>query len=96
MRGVNGAVGATHTMSLLVRGGKEVNFTVVQTPGRVSEGYRRPQRQSGPKRAIPLDGDGATGNAVVCMDKDIILKTDLPRAEEVKIPADILVTNAGG
>ena len=32
MRGVNGTTGSTHSLSLLVRGGQEVKFDVVQKP----------------------------------------------------------------
>jgi hypothetical protein len=96
MKGVNGAVGATQTMSLLVRGGKEVKFTVVQTPGehaKVTIGRNDAPDQKGRYR---LTVTVPPGTPSLRMDKDIILKTDLPRADEIKIPADIFVTNPGG
>ena len=42
-----------------------------------------------------LTVDGAARNAPFRMDKDLILDTNHPRATEIKIPADIIVTNSG-
>ncbi len=93
MRGVNGAVGATQTLSLLVRGGKEVNFTVVQTPGKHAQVTIAPNNSADQKGRYRLTVTVPPGTPSSRMDKEIILKTDLPRADEIKIPADILVTN---
>jgi uncharacterized cupredoxin-like copper-binding protein len=90
-RGVNGVVGATHSMTLLVRGDKVVNFEVVQKPGKYAELTVEKTDQKGRHR---LTITVPPGTPSVRMDKEIILKTDDPRAAEIKIPADIIVTNS--
>jgi hypothetical protein len=89
MMGVSGALGATHSLSLLVRGGQEVNFKVVKKPENVDVTIA-PMSQKGRYRltvAVP------PGSSSANIQEDIILQSDHPRATEIKIPAKIAITN---
>jgi hypothetical protein len=92
MIGVSGALGATHSLSLLVRGGKEVNFKVVKKPEKIDVTIA-PMKEKGRYRltiAVP------PGSSSANIQEDIILQTDHPRATEIKIPAKIAITNVSG
>jgi hypothetical protein len=93
-RGVNGAVGATTAMNLLVRGEKKVHFEIVQKPGDYAELTIDENKSNDKKGQYRLTISVPPGTPSVRMDKDIILKTDHPSAAEIKIPADIIVTNS--
>ncbi len=94
MRGVNGSVGATHSLNLLVRGGTPVKFDIVQKPDDkfdVTIAHNDAPSQKGRYRltvAIP------PGTPPAHIEKEIIIKTDHPRAAEIKIPVSIIITNS--
>jgi hypothetical protein len=90
---VTRAEGITKDVSLLVRGDKETKFEVARKPERLevaivsgesSTSGRYHMRVTVPK--------GTTAGRIEGM---IILKTDNPKAAELKIPVDIFVSNAG-
>ncbi len=89
----NSAVGGTTSMSVHVRGGEDVVFTVIQKPGENVEISITPygEKQKGRHR---LTATVPPGTPPGRMDKDLILHTTHPRASEIKIPADIIVTNS--
>ena len=89
----NGTVGGTTSMSVNVRGGEDVIFTVLQKPGENVEVSVTPygDNQKGRYRLTVTVPPGTPPGR---MDKDLILHTTHPRASEIKIPADIIVTNS--
>ena len=63
MTGVDGATGATLAVSLLVRGGKEVHFEVVQTPDERVGIEINPFDDANQQRAISIDRQDSAGHA---------------------------------
>ena len=95
MRGVSGTNGATHSLSLLVRGGKDVIFDVVQKPDdRFGVQITRNDAAPNQKGRWRLTLTIPPGTAPAHIEKEIILKTDHPRATEIKIPVSIIITNS--
>ena len=92
MTGVNGKVGATHSLTLLVRGGKPTKFEVTEKPEILNVTIAEDPAQKGKYRltvAIP------PGTPPTAIDNEmIVVKTDHPRATELKIPVKIVVTNS--
>jgi hypothetical protein len=95
MKGVDGASGATRSLSLVVRGGKPVKFEVVQKPdadiGVAITPYDGPNQQGRYRLTVTVP----PGTPPARFEEEIILKTDHPRAAEIKIPVSIIVTNSG-
>jgi hypothetical protein len=91
---VNGAEGGKGSVSMLVRGGNEVNFTIAQKPGENVRVTVDPDETGKQKGKYRLTVTVPPGSSPARMDKDIIIKTDHPRAAEIKIPTDIIVTNS--
>jgi Protein of unknown function (DUF1573) len=92
---VNGANGGTTFMSVNVRGGEKVKFVVVQKPGEhvdITITPYDPKNENGRYRMTMTVPPGTPASR---MDKDLIIRTNHPRATEIKIPADIIVTRLG-
>ena len=94
MKGVNGASGATRSLSLLVRGGKSVKFEVKQKPdadiGVAITPYDGPNQQGRYRLTVTVP----PGTPPARFEEEIILKTDHPRAAEIKIPVSIIITSS--
>ncbi len=93
---VNGANGGTSFMSVNVRGSEEVTFDVVQKPGEhveISFAKFNGEQQKGNRYRMTVTVP--PGTPASRMDKDLIIHTSHPRATEIKIPADIIVTRLG-
>jgi len=92
MTGVSSKVGATHSLTLLVRGGRPTTFEVTHKPEILKITIAEDPAQKGKHRltvAIP------PGTPPTAIDNDmIVVKTDHPRATELKIPVKIVVTNS--
>ena len=92
MTGVSSKVGATHSLTLLVRGGRETKFDVIQKPEILKITITEDPAQKGKYRltvAIP------PGTPPMAIDNQmIVVKTDHPRTTELKIPVKIVVTNS--
>ena len=91
MTGVSGVTGATQSVSMLVRGGKPTKFEIIQKPDdRLGVEIVPFEDQKGRYR---LTVTVPPGTPAAHIDKDIILKTDHPRASEIKIPTSIIITD---
>jgi hypothetical protein len=95
MRGVSGKNGATHSLSLLVRGGKDVLFEVVQKPDdrfdiQIARNDAAPNQKGRWRLTLTIP----PGTPPAHIEKEIILKTDHPSATEIKIPVSIIITNS--
>jgi hypothetical protein len=93
---VNGSNGGTTFMSVNVRGTEDVHFDVVQKPGEhveISFVKFNGEQQKGNRYRMTVTVPAGTPPSR--MDKDLIIHTTHPRATEIKIPADIIVTNLG-
>jgi hypothetical protein len=93
MTGVSGPIGGTNSLSLIVRGGKQVNFKVVKKPETIDVTIAPydAAKQNGRYRltvAVP------PGSSPANIQDDIIIQTDHPRATEIKIPVRITITNS--
>jgi hypothetical protein len=89
---VSGTSGGTHSLNVLVRGGNEVNFTVEQKPRDdllVTIARNEDPKQKGRYRLTVAVPPGTPPGHI---DRDIIIKTDHPRASEIKISVDIKIT----
>lgn len=92
MTGVSSKVGATHSLTLLVRGGRPTKFEVIEKPKILNVTIAKDPAQEGKYRltvAIPA------GTPPTSIDSEmIVVKTDHPRATELKIPVKAVVTNS--
>jgi hypothetical protein len=93
MTGVNSARGATHSVNLLVRGGKEVKFEVAKKPENIDVTIA-PSEAANQKGRYRLTVAVPPGSSPARIQEEIILKSDHPRASEIKIPVFILITNS--
>ena len=93
MTGVSGARGGTHSLNLLVRGGKEVNFKVVKKPENI-EVTIAPNESSNQKGRYRLTVAVPPGSSPANIQDEIIIGTDDPRAAEIKIPVRITITSS--
>jgi len=87
---VKSSEGASSEITLLVRGGKAANFEVARKPDQLKISIE-PSDLGDSKGRYRLKVDIPKGTTPGYIDKDIILKTDLPNAGELKIPVNILV-----
>jgi hypothetical protein len=90
MTGVSGPLGATHSVSLLVRGGKEVEFTVVKKPENIDVTIAKTDQKGRYRMTVAVPA----GSSPARIQEDIIIHTDHPRAAEIKIPVTILITSS--
>jgi hypothetical protein len=93
MTGVSGPLGGTQSLSLVVRGGKEVNFKIVKKPELIDVTIA-PYDGSKQKGRYRLTVAVPPGSSPANIQDDIILQTDHPSATEIKIPVRITITNS--
>lgn len=96
MSSVSSREGATSNVTLLVRGGRPTKFEVVHKPEKIEVTIERNETptQKGRYRLIINVPPGTAPGPVV--EDMIIIKTDHPRASEIKIPVWIVITGSGG
>jgi hypothetical protein len=90
MMGIKGALGGTHSISLLVRGGKEVNFKIVKKPENVEFTIARTDQKGRYRLTVVVPPGSSSGR----IQEELIIHTDHPKAAEIKIPLTILITNS--
>jgi hypothetical protein len=93
MTGVNGQRGGTHSLSMLVRGGKEVNFKVVKKSEKIDvtiAPYDAPNQKGRYRLTVAVP----PGSSPALIQDDIVIETDHPKAAEIKIPVRITITNS--
>jgi hypothetical protein len=88
---VSSKIGVTKEIALLVRGKESVNFEVARKPEQVEIAVERNDAQT--KGRYLMRVTVPKGTAAGRIEGLIILKTDHPRASELKIPVDIYVSN---
>ncbi len=93
MTGVSGAEGASRDLVLVVRGGQETHFEVTQKPEKLEVAIARDDK-SNIKGRYRLTVEVPKGTAPGDVEGEIVLKTDHPRAREVKIPVSILISRS--
>ncbi|MFI5457407.1 MAG: DUF1573 domain-containing protein [Isosphaerales bacterium] len=92
MSNVISSQGATQNMTLIVRGGKPTKFEVTQKPAKVKIEIKPNPTPSQQGRYL-LTATVPKGTAAGHIEEEIIIKTDHPRASELKIPVTILISN---
>jgi hypothetical protein len=83
--------GATKEVSLLVRGGGDTHFEVMQKPEKLEIDIRRADTPALKGRYI-MTVTIPKGTAAGHVEGQIVLKTDCPGVSEVRIPVRILVS----
>jgi len=92
MTNVTSGQGATQDMTLLVRGGKPTKFWVAHQPEKLKiEIKPNDEAQKGRYRLTATVPRGTPAGQI---DEELIIKTDHPRASELKIPVNILISNS--
>ncbi|MDG3006730.1 Ig-like domain-containing protein [Paludisphaera mucosa] len=82
--------GASAEVTLLVRGGKEANFTVAQKPDKIDVSVE-PADAGGVKGRYRLKVNVPKGTPPGLIDGEIVLKTDMASVGELKVPVSFLV-----
>jgi hypothetical protein len=93
MSSVNGTQGATQDLTMLVRGARPTKFEIARKPSKVDIQIT-PNDTDSQKGRYRLKVTVPPGTAAGHIEEEIILKTDHPKAGEVKIPATILISNS--
>ncbi|MDR3619940.1 MAG: DUF1573 domain-containing protein [Paludisphaera borealis] len=91
MVNVKTSEGATGEITLLVRGGKSVNFEVARKPDRLNVSIE-PNDSADRKGRYRVKVDVPKGTAPGYIDEEILIKTDFPDVGELKIPVNILIS----
>jgi hypothetical protein len=94
MPGISSSVGGSRDLVLLVRGGKPTKFEVVRHPEKLNVTIAledTPTQKGRYKMTVTVPPGTAAGP----VDGEIVLKTDHPRAAEMKIPVTIGISNSG-
>jgi Protein of unknown function (DUF1573) len=94
MPGVSSSQGASRDSTLLVRGERPTTFTVAYHPEKVKVEVT-PDDTPTQKGRYKMSVIVPPGTAAGPIEDIIILKTDHPKAGEIKIPVSILISNAG-
>jgi hypothetical protein len=94
MAGANGLRGSAGALTLLVRGNRETHFEVMKKPEKVQVDVQ-PDTATPAKGRYRLTVTIPPGTPAGPVDGEIVLKTDHPRASELKIPVHILVSRTG-
>jgi hypothetical protein len=92
--GVASAQGASGDLTILVQGGRPTRFEVAYHPEKVAVKIV-PDDTATQKGRYKLTVTVPPGTAPGRVDGDIILKTDHPKAGELKVPVSILISNSG-
>ncbi len=92
MPNVVGQQGATRELTLLVRGAETTKFEVAHKPDKVEVAIT-PSNTGETKGRYLVTVKVPPGTAPGWVDDEIILKTDHPKASELKIPVSIIVSN---
>jgi Protein of unknown function (DUF1573) len=92
---VSSSQGGSRDLTILVRGGKPTTFTVAYHPKKVRVEIT-PDDTPTQKGRYKMSVIVPPGTAAGPLEDLIILKTDHPKASEIKIPVNILISNAGG
>jgi hypothetical protein len=93
MASVSSGKGGSRDMTLLVRGGTPTKFTVAHHPDKVQVAIKSddtPTQKGRYKMTVSVPPGTSAGP----VDGEIILKTDHPKAAEMKIPVSILISNS--
>ena len=93
MQGVLSGKGASRDSTLLVQGARPTNFTVAHRPEKVKVEIT-PDDTPTQKGRYKMSVIVPPGTAAGAIEDIIILKTDHPKAGEIKIPVSILISNA--
>jgi hypothetical protein len=94
MSSVSSSQGASCDVTLSVRGGKPTNFEVVRHPEKLDVRIT-PDELSSQTGRYKMTVTVPPGTSAGPVDGEIVLKTDHPRAAEMKIPVTVLISNAG-
>jgi len=92
MTNVTSSRGATQEITLLVRGDKPTKFEIVHKPSKVDIEIK--QSDTAQKGRYRLKATVPPGTPAGQIDEDLIIKTDHPRASELKIPVIIWISNS--
>lgn len=92
MQTVKSKDGGSSEVKLNVRGGGEATFTVADRPGNLEVAVE-PVDAGGVKGQYRMTVKVPPGTAPGLIDGDVVLKTDLPNAGELKVPVSFLVGN---
>jgi hypothetical protein len=86
--------GATIKMPLLVKGNRETTFEVVEKPDKIDVTIT-PNEKAKQKGSYFMSVIVPPGTPPGSVEGEIVLKTDHPRASEVRIPVTILISGGG-
>lgn len=92
MPNVLGSKGASREISLLVRGGDKTNFQIAHKPDKIEVAIA-PFQTGDTKGRYRMTVKVPPGTTSGWVDDEIILKTDHPKATELKIPVSIIISN---
>lgn len=81
-------------MTVLVRGGRPTKFEIAYHPEKLKVKIT-PDDTPTQKGRYKMTVSVPPGTAAGPVDGDIILKTDDPRAGELKVPVNVLISNSG-
>jgi hypothetical protein len=93
MPSVTSSQGAIQDLTLLVRGGRPTKFEIAHTPAKLKVAITQNDTAS-QKGRYRLRVTVPPGTPAGAVEEEIILKTDHPRAGELKIPVVVLISNA--
>ena len=93
MFGVSSAQGATRDMTVLVRGGDPTRFEVAHHPDKVDVKIT-PDDTPTQKGRYKLTVTVPPGTSAGPVNGDIVLKTNHPKASEIKVPVSILISKS--
>jgi hypothetical protein len=92
MSSVASKVGATQDITLLVRGGRKTRFDVVSKPKKLEVAIS-PEDRPGAKGKYRMTVTVPPGLSPGLVDEPIVLKTDHPKAGELRIPVMIYISS---
>jgi hypothetical protein len=95
MPNVTGRKGASQDIMLMVRGGQATNFEVLHKPDKIQVAIAPNTDVPSIKGRYRVTVKIPPGTAPGWVDDNIILKTDHPKAGELKIPVNIFISNSG-
>ncbi len=94
MPSVSSSQGASRDISLLVRGGKPTKFEVIRHPEKLNVTIAADDTST-QKGRYKMTVTVPPGTSAGPVDGEIVLKTDHPRAAEMKIQVTVLISNSG-